>query len=215
MTQRSHTAVGWRAQLRGLSRYLVVAAAAMPGLALALRAAGDDLGANPVQEIQQQTGTWAIRLLLATLAVTPLRRLAGVRGIAPLRRPLGLCGFAYALAHFLAWVVFDQALSWAAVTEDLAERRWIAAGAASFAILAVLAATSTRGWVRRLGRNWKRLHALVYPAAALAVAHSVWVAKTGSVSASLYGALLVALLAQRLRRGRRRQARRDFQGASS
>ncbi len=110
-----------------------------------------------------------MRLLLATLAVTPLRRLSGWSALAPLRRTLGLAAFSYVCLHLLTFVVLDQFFDWHAIVEDVLERRYISAGFAGFLCLLPLAITSTRGWQRRLGLRWVKLHRLVYVAASLGV----------------------------------------------
>ena len=123
----------------------------------------DGLGANPVETITHETGTWALRLLLATLAVTPLRRHFGWSWLAPERRTLGLLAFAYACLHFATWLVLDLELDIAALASDVVERPFVTAGFTSLVLMLPLAVTSTRGWMKRLGRHWQRLHRLAYP----------------------------------------------------
>ena len=110
----------------------VVVAALLPLANLALRAATDHLGADPVEDITHTTGNWALRLLLASLAVTPLRRLLGVPALAPLRRSLGLLAFLYATLHALTYVGLDQGFHWQLLVEDVLERRYVTAGFAAW-----------------------------------------------------------------------------------
>jgi len=174
---------------------LVIAAAA-PLAGLIVRAAGGGL-ADPVEDITHLTGEWALRLLLACLAVTPLRRLFGWRGLAPFRRTLGLLAFGYALLHFATYVALDLGFDFATLAEDVGERLYITAGFAAFLLLLPLAITSTRGWQRRLGRRWLKLHRVVYAAGALAVLHFIWLVKADLREPLIYAALLAALLGAR------------------
>jgi len=174
---------------------LVIAAAA-PLAGLIVRAAGGEL-ADPVEDITHLTGEWALRLLLACLAVTPLRRLFGWRGLAPFRRTLGLLAFGYALLHFATYVALDLGFDFATLAEDVGERLYITAGFAAFLLLLPLAITSTRGWQRRLGRRWLKLHRVVYAAGALAVLHFIWLVKADLREPLIYAALLAALLGAR------------------
>ena len=187
-----------------MARAAAAALLALPALALVWRAAFGDLGANPVETVTHETGSWAIRLLLATLAVTPLRQWTGQRRLGPWRRRLGLAAFAYASLHVATWLALDHAFDWAAMLEDVAERPYVTAGAAAFVCLVPLAATSTRRAVRRLGRRWVMLHRLVYVAAAAAVVHHLWLVKadlrTPLIEAGVLALLLGARVAHRWRR---------------
>ena len=166
----------------------------------------DALGADPVAAIEHTLGLWALRLLLITLAVTPLRQLLGQPLLLRFRRMLGLWTFAYASLHFSAWLVLDLRGWWALVPVEIAERPYITVGFAAWLLLLPLALTSTRGWMRRLGRNWGRLHRLVYAVAVLAVLHFWWVVKADVREPLLYAAILAALLGWRLAWRRRRAA---------
>ena len=166
----------------------------------------DALGADPVAAIEHTLGLWALRLLLVTLAVTPLRQLLGQPLLLRFRRMLGLWTFAYASLHFSAWLVLDLRGWWALVPVEIAERPYITVGFAAWLLLLPLALTSTRGWMRRLGRNWGRLHRLVYAVAVLAVLHFWWVVKADVREPLLYAAILAALLGWRLAWRRRRAA---------
>lgn len=135
---------------------------------------GDGLGVNPIEELTLWTGLTAVIILLASLAVTPIRRLTGFNDIQKIRRLLGLFAFFWAGLHFLVWMGLDQGFAWTYIGEDLTERPFIVVGALSLLSMVPLAITSTRGWIRRMGRNWVRLHRLVYAAAALALLHYTW-----------------------------------------
>jgi sulfoxide reductase heme-binding subunit YedZ len=182
---------------RVLSAALWIAIAA-PALALAARAAQGGLGANPVETLEHETGAWALRLLLATLAVTPLRRLAGWQAIARHRRRLGLAAFGYATAHFATWAAVDNGLAWSVLAEDVVERPFVTVGFAAFVLLVPLAVTSTRASIRRLGRRWVTLHRLVYAAAALAIVHFWWLVKKDVTEPAIYAGVAALLLGARL-----------------
>ena len=185
----------------------MLAAVLAPALVLAGRAAAGALGANPIEAATHWTGIWALRFLLATLALTPLRRWLGWHGAAAHRRTLGLAAFGYAAAHFAIWGVLDLGLDGAAIAEDVAERPFVMAGLAAFLLLVPLALTSTRGWMRRLGRRWGRLHRLAYLAAGLAILHYLWLVKRDVVPPLAYGAVLAVLLVARRPHRRRRPGR--------
>ena len=161
------------------------------------RTGSNALGADPVAEIEHRLGLWALRLLLATLAITPLRQLTGQPVLVRFRRMLGLYAFAYATLHFSAYLVLDLRGYWAIVFEEIAKRPYITVGFAAWLLLVPLAVTSTKGWIRRLGRNWARLHKLVYLVGVLAVLHVWWIVKTDVREPLLYAAILAVLLGWR------------------
>src|SRR5690606_6303678 len=150
----------------------------------------DALGADPVAAIEHELGLWALRLLLVTLAVSPLRQWLGSPELLRFRRLLGLWAFAYASLHFSAWLVLDLRGWWSRVFVEIAERPYITVGFAAWLLLLPLAVTSTRGWMRRLGRNWGRLHRLVYAVAVLAVLHFWWLVKSDVREPLLYALIL-------------------------
>ncbi len=161
-----------------------------------------DLTANPIEFIEHYLGIWSLRLLLATLAMTPLRQLTGWAEPVKLRRTLGLWAYAYLCLHFAVYIVFDLNIlqpAHAAVQlgEDLVKRTYITLGFVGWLLLLPLAVTSTDGWQRRLKRNWKKLHRLVYPATLLGALHFVWLVKKDVSEPLLYLAVLIALLALR------------------
>jgi len=177
---------------------LAAAIGLIPALLLVARFLGDDLGANPIEEITHKTGLWALRLLLLSLAVTPLRNMTHWNGIIPFRRTFGLLAFVYATLHFSTWLVLDHFFDWSEIVEDISERPYVTAGFTAFVCLLPLAATSTRGWIRRLGKRWTKLHRLVYLAATAAVIHYWWLVKSDVTEPRYYAVALAVLLAPRL-----------------
>jgi len=194
--------------------------AAVPGLWLVRRVWTGDLGVDPVTTLLHTSGRDALLLLLATLSVTPVRRLTGWNRVQSIRRMLGLWTFFYAAAHLSMYLVFDQlcysveTCEFAAIWDDVVKRKFIFAGMLAFAILLLLALTSTKGWIRRLGRNWTRLHRLVYLAAGSAIVHFIWKEKADYSEPLRWGAVLAVLLLIRLVFVvRKRLARRPVTGA--
>jgi sulfoxide reductase heme-binding subunit YedZ len=165
---------------------------------LVKRTLANDLGVNPAETLQLQTGIWALRFLLATLAVTPLRRLTGWHRAIQYRRMLGLFAFFYASLHLLTWVVLDQYFDAGAMIADVVKRPFITAGMLAFVAMIPLAVTSTKGWIRRLGRNWQTLHRLIYLSGIAAALHFVWKVKVAIGEPVYYAAIVAALLAFRL-----------------
>ena len=160
------------------------------------------LGVNPVQYLLWALGWWALLLLTATLALTPLKRLTGWGWLQRFQRPLGLFAFAYAAMHLLCYALLDQAGAWGQIPGDLVKRPFIVVGMLALLILLALAITSTKGWQKRLKRNWKRLHRLIYAAAILAVVHFAWKEKVGWKEPRVlaFAALVTLLLLARLPR---------------
>lgn len=168
-----------------------------------------NLAAEPIKDITHRTGLATIQLLVATLAVTPLRRFTGLGALISLRRMLGLFAFFYASLHFLTYgldqtVLAGTGLSPALIAEDIAKRPYITVGFTAFLLLIPLALTSTKGWVKRLGgKRWQAVHRLVYVSAALGVLHFLWLVKADIARPATYGLGLVGLLSFRLWRRRR------------
>ena len=179
-------------------RILTFLACLIPFVALVSKVVQNDLGPDPAKELALLTGEWAIRFLLLALAMTPLRQLSGRVEFAQRRRMIGLFALFYASVHFLVWVIFLLGLQWGAILEEVVERPYITVGFSSFVILVALGVTSPRAMVRRLGKNWRRLHRLVYVAGVLAVVHLVWIVRTDLSQALVYGAILAALLGWRV-----------------
>ncbi len=185
------------------------AACLAPLAALGVWVATGDLTANPISFITNHLGDWTLRILLASLAMTPLRLITGWGWPALLRRLLGLFAFAYATMHFAVWILLDHFFNWGQMAEDLVKRPYITMGILALLGLVPLAVTSTAGMVRRLGaRTWKRLHRLVYAVGVLAALHFVWLAKVGRTDQYVHAAVLVLLLAVRAGDALRRLARR-------
>ncbi|RKH29748.1 sulfite oxidase heme-binding subunit YedZ [Corallococcus sicarius] len=178
-------------------------AVAVGGLAplaqLAVQGAQGQLGANGIEFALNQTGLFALAMLLASLACTPVRLVSGWTWPARIRRTLGLLAFTYAGAHFLTYAVLDQGVDVRAMVEDVVTRPFITVGFTAFVLLVPLAVTSTNRQVRRLGfPKWQRLHRLAYVAAVLGVVHFVWRVKKDVTEPALYGAVLALLLAVRV-----------------
>jgi methionine sulfoxide reductase heme-binding subunit len=158
----------------------------------------DRLGADPMRYLEQALGLWALRFLIATLAVTPLRQLFNIN-LLRYRRALGLLAFYYAALHLLTYLVLDQGLDLTAIWADIVKRPYITIGMATFIVLVPLALTSTNAAIKRLGgQAWARLHRLVYVAAIGAALHFVLVVKSWPLEPLVYAAIVVALLGYRL-----------------
>jgi sulfoxide reductase heme-binding subunit YedZ len=169
----------------------------------------DDLTANPIEFVTRTLGDWALRLLLASLAMTPLRLLFGLSWPLTLRRLLGLFAFAYVVLHFGVWIVLDHFFDWRTMGDDIAKRPWITVGVTALALLCPLAATSTTGMIKRMGGvAWRRLHRLAYVAAVLGCLHYIWLAKKVLVAPKVYAGVLGLLLAIRTWDAARRYLRR-------
>ncbi len=154
--------------------------------------------ANPAEDIILTTGLWALRFLLITLAITPLRRVTGWNRPIQYRRMFGLFSFFYACVHLMSYVAFDRFFALGEILADVAERPFITAGMAAFALMVPLAMTSTRGWIRSLGRRWQLLHRLVYVSALAASLHFIWKVKVLLGEPVYYAAILAVLLGFRL-----------------
>ena len=172
--------------------------ALIPFIWLLLKVFQNDLGPDPAQALSIETGEWALRFLLLTLAITPFRQIFRMAEIARLRRMIGLFAFFYASIHFLSWMAFILGFRWLAIAEELVERPYITVGFMAYVILFLLGVTSTNSMVRRLGKNWKRLHKFVYAASILAIVHLLWILRTDVTEAVIYGVLLAILLGYRI-----------------
>ncbi len=194
-------------QYRYLYKPLLFVACAAPAVwmvlgilaALGKVSVGMDLGADPVSRLIHACGITALRLLLFTLAVTPLRMLTGWNSLIRLRRMLGLYAFFYVLLHFTAFAWFDLDLNFALVGEEIVKRPYITIGMLGLLLLIPLAVTSTNGMMRRLGRRWTKLHRLVYVIAALGLWHFWWQVKKDIREPLLYVAIFAVLMAFRLK----------------
>jgi sulfoxide reductase heme-binding subunit YedZ len=171
----------------------------VPLASLVHGAVTDNLGANPIEAVTRGLGDWALRLLLITLAVTPLRRLSGLNWLLKLRRMLGLYAFFYAFLHFVSYIWLDQFFDWGDILKDIVKRPFITVGFAAFLLLIPLAITSNNAMIRRLGgRSWQLLHRAVYVIAVFAVLHFWWMVKLDITQPALYAAALAILLGARL-----------------
>jgi len=182
--------------------------AALPAVWLAVDAFRGNLTADPIEEITHRTGWWTITLLMVTLSVTPIRRFTGWNHVVKVRRMLGLWAFFYATLHLLTYVVLDLFFAFDILLEDVAKRPYITVGFAGFLMLLALAVTSTKGWIRRLGKRWQRLHQLVYVAALAGVVHFYWQVKADTREPLIYAGILLMLLVTRVRLGVQKRERR-------
>jgi len=159
----------------------------------------DTLGANPIEFVIRSLGRWALKFLLITLCITPLRKLTGFGWLMRLRRMLGLYAFFYAALHWSVYLGLDQSLYWIAIAKDIIKRPFITIGMLTFTLLLPLAITSTNGMVQRMGfERWQILHRAVYGAAILAVLHFWWLVKLDVTWPLIYTSMLAVLLGLRL-----------------
>lgn len=164
-----------------------------PFILLVLDAVNNNLGANPVEEMTHLTGEWALRFLLITLTITPLRKLTGAHWLIKLRRMFGLYAFFYAFMHFITYIWLDQYFDWIEILVDIPKRPFITVGFTAFVLLIPLALTSTNKMMRRLKKNWQRLHQLIYVIAMLGVLHFLWVVKADTFEPLVYAVILLGL----------------------
>ncbi|MDA9909870.1 sulfoxide reductase heme-binding subunit YedZ [Gammaproteobacteria bacterium] len=158
------------------------------------------LGPDPAQFLSLETGEWAIRLLILSLAITPLRYLLNWPYAFRFRRMIGLFAYFYVCMHLLVFLMFLLQWQWGAIGREIAERPFITIGFAGFVLLTLLALTSFNAAQRKLGRSWKRLHRLTYAASILGVMHVIWIVRSSYFDAVLYGSLVLLLLGYRLLR---------------
>jgi methionine sulfoxide reductase heme-binding subunit len=159
----------------------------------------DALGANPVEYINRYLGEWALRFMLVALAITPIRILTGWKQIIRIRRLIGLFAFFYVVLHLSSYIGIDQYFDWAAIWKDIVKRTYITVGMASFVILLTLAATSTKGMIKRLGgKRWNKLHKTVYVAGVLGCLHFFMMRKGVQLEPIIYGGILAILFITRL-----------------
>jgi sulfoxide reductase heme-binding subunit YedZ len=201
--------------IRWVAKPLVFSAALVPLAILIWRALNASLGANPLAEITHETGDWTLRFIVITLAITPLRRLTGRNWIIRFRRMIGLYAFFYGTLHFLIYVIADRFAgldfvdgiwAWstaralvASIWEDIYKRPYITVGFTGLVAMLPLAITSTTGWIRRLGgRNWNRLHKLIYLTAIAGVIHYWWLVKADVLHPAIYAFLVILLLGYRV-----------------
>lgn len=158
----------------------------------------DALGANPLEAVIRGLGDWGLRILLLTLAISPLRRLLNWAQLLRLRRMIGLYAYFYVVLHFLGYLWFDQFFDWEEIWFDILERPFITVGMIAVVLLTPLAITSTNGMIKRLGKKWKKLHMLIYLISMLGVLHFWWMVKLDITEPLIYATILAILLGERL-----------------
>ncbi|MBL8205612.1 MAG: sulfoxide reductase heme-binding subunit YedZ [Blastocatellia bacterium] len=159
----------------------------------------DDLTANPIEFLTHSTGTWALVILLASLTITPLRKIRAFNWTIKLRKMLGLYAYFYVCLHFAIYIWLDHFFDWARIGEDIAKRPYITVGFAAFLMLVPLALTSNKFSIRKLtGKRWQQLHWLVYPAAICGVVHYYWLVKADITEPMIYAVALAVLLGIRI-----------------
>ncbi|MEX0963738.1 MAG: protein-methionine-sulfoxide reductase heme-binding subunit MsrQ [Pseudohongiellaceae bacterium] len=183
--------------MRKLIKPLVFILALAPFAVLVIRIFQNNLGPDPVQELSLETGEWTLRFLIITLAMTPLRRITNQIEFVRHRRMLGLFCLFYATLHLFVWLIFVLEFRWFAIAREILERPYITVGFAAYLILLALGVTSPKFMVRQLGKNWKRLHRLIYVAAILGVLHLLWILRLDIGPAVFYGTLVAILLVYR------------------
>jgi len=175
------------------AKILVFLACLTPFAWLAFRTLTGRLGINPIEDLELTTGIWALRFLTITLAVTPVRRLTGWNRVIQYRRMFGLFAFFYVCLHFTIYIALDQTFALDLILKDVAKRPFITMGFTAFVLMIPLALTSTKGWIRRLGRRWQLLHRLIYVSAVCAAVHYLWKVKV-MIGSPVYYAIVIALL---------------------
>jgi len=181
-----------------ITKVLIFLAALVPLERLAWKAFHDGLGANPVEVITHSTGDWTLILILTTLSITPLRKLTKQYWLIGVRRMIGLFAFFYGCLHFTTYIWLDKSFDVHEMIKDVYKRPFITAGFTAFVLMIPLALTSTKGWIRRLGKNWQRLHRLIYVTGIAAVIHYIWLVKADLRKPLQYAFVLGVLLLYRL-----------------
>lgn len=181
-----------------LAKPLIFTLALVPAALLVRAGITGTLGVNPAETLQLETGVWALRFLLLTLTVTPLRRITGWNRLIQYRRMLGLFAFFYASCHFLTYLVLDQFFAFGLILKDVVKRPFITVGVLAFVLMIPLALTSTKGWIRRLGRRWQTLHRLVYVSAIAGAVHYLWKVKLAAGPPIYYAVAVGVLLGFRI-----------------
>lgn len=186
-------------QIRFVWKPMVFLICLLPAILVAGDALGitGGLGANPIEAILDRFGNWALRFIMITLAVTPLRRMTGWNWLSRFRRMLGLFTFFYAFMHFVTWFVLDREMRFDDVVEDLTERPFITLGFTALVLLIALAATSFTAIRRRMGKRWQSLHNMTYVIGILGVWHYWWQVKKDITEPLIYAAILAVLLGAR------------------
>jgi len=182
-----------------LLKTVVFGAALGPLARIVFKGLTNDLGANPIEFITRSTGEWVLVFLMATLSITPLRKLTGIAELIRFRRMLGLFAFFYGCLHLTTYVWLDQDFNFAGMVPDIYKRPFITAGFTAFMLMLPLALTSTRGWITRLGgRRWQNLHRLIYFSALAGVIHFLWLVKRVTIRPQTYAVIFAALMLARV-----------------
>lgn len=177
---------------------LVFLLSAIPFALLAVDTAQNNLGANPLENLHFRTGDWALRFLLITLALSPIKIIFGYTHQLRFRRMMGLFAFFYASLHLFIYVVLEQSMSWKLIVAEVPKSPYIIVGLATYLLLVPLAVTSTSGMMRRLGKHWKTLHRSIYGIGILAVIHFFWLVKADITEPLIYALVLTLLLGVRV-----------------
>lgn len=185
-------------RLRQAAKVILFLAALVPAALLVRGILTNNLGVNPAETIQLSTGRWALKFLIATLSITPVRRLTHWNILIQYRRMLGLFAFFYASLHLTAYIVLDQYFAFDAMITDVLKRPFITMGFAAWLLMLPLALTSTKGWIRRLGKRWTKLHALIYVAVVCAAIHFAWKVKVFRGDPVTYAGIVAVLLGLRV-----------------
>jgi sulfoxide reductase heme-binding subunit YedZ len=188
-----------------LLKLAVFLAALVPLARLAWKGYQQMLGANPIEVITHSTGDWTLIFLMLTLSITPLRKLTGQNWLIRFRRMLGLFAFFYASLHFTTYIFLDKFFDVHEMVKDIAKRKFITIGFTAFVLLIPLAATSTAGMIRRLGKRWQMLHRLIYVSAIAGVIHYWWLVKADVRKPQYYAIVLILLLGYRLLAAQRKK----------
>ncbi len=189
------------------SKPAVFALCLLPAALLVYDVFAGNISADPIEDLTRVTGIWAVRLLLVTLAITPLRLLTGINPLVQLRRMIGVFAFFYVVLHFLTWLVIDNFFDFQRIIEDIIERWYILVGSVAFLALIPLAITSTNRMVKMLGgKRWRNLHKLVYLIAILGILHFYLQVKADITEPVIYGAILAVLLGFRIHKWRQTQS---------
>lgn len=173
---------------------VVFALCLVPAARLVVDALRSQLGANPIEMITHETGDWTMILIMATLAITPLRRITGVNAFISFRRMIGLFAFFYGTLHFFTYIWLDKFFDLHEIVKDVYKRPFITAGFTAFVLMIPLAVTSTKGWIRRLGKKWTMLHRLIYFSATAGVVHYIWLVKKDEAKPFFYATILAVLM---------------------
>jgi len=193
--------------MKRLGKPAVFVAALLPLAWIAWKYFDGRLGANPIRELEIETGLWTLRMLAITLAVTPFRRATGWNGIQKYRRMLGLFTFFYASVHLSMWAGVDWFFAWGDMWHEIVKHKYILIGMTTWLIMLPLAVTSTKGWVKRLGKDWTRLHRLIYVAAITGTIHYLWAVKKDTFFPLVYLAVFTLLLSYRIIIARQKSSR--------